>query len=71
MAEDHTSDATALGKLRTLAHRVHGTAGSYGFAAVSEVAGRLETLAQAAVAGAPDRAALEAIAAELRALPLD
>ncbi len=45
-------DARSLEKARTLAHRLRGTAGSYGFEAVSAAAGRVEDAIRRA-AGAP------------------
>lgn len=40
--------AAALALARTLAHRVRGTAGSYGWPAVGEAAGRIEDALEAA-----------------------
>ncbi len=59
-------DAEALEAAYTVVHKLHGTAGSYGFAEVSIRAGRLEAVLLPARAGAPlDVAALEAAFREL------
>ncbi len=44
LALARTGDAEGLGAARRLAHKLHGTAGSYGYAAVSVAAGNLEAL---------------------------
>ncbi len=51
-----TADRDALDAARALAHRLRGTAGSYGFTAVSVAAGDVEDLL---VAGVPDLESLE------------
>ncbi|ABF91599.1 response regulator/GGDEF domain protein [Myxococcus xanthus DK 1622] len=54
-------DAAALEEAYTVVHKLHGTAGSYGFAEVSIRAGQLEAVLLPARAGAPvDVAALDA-----------
>ncbi len=44
LAHARSGDAEGLGAARRLAHKLHGTAGSYGYAAVSVAAGELEAL---------------------------
>jgi len=67
-ARPATSDAAALRRATAEAHRIHGTAGTLGLSAISEVAARVER-ALGPVAG--DDAAwaeVDAALAELRAL---
>jgi diguanylate cyclase (GGDEF)-like protein len=61
--------AEALEETFQLAHKLHGTAGSYGFGAVSEAAGRLEALLKPARAGgaAADWSALDSALREVTA----
>lgn len=66
-------DATAVGDIQHLAHRMAGTGATLGFESVSDAAHRLEKLAEGCARGAsPDDAtrarfaeAVEALAAEL------
>ena len=46
-----TGNPAALAELRTRAHRLRGTAGSYGFDAIGRAAGLLEEAVKAVVAG--------------------
>ncbi|WP_448207141.1 Hpt domain-containing protein [Azospirillum sp. sgz302134] len=59
-------DPEAAERIRSLAHRLSGTAGSFGFAEAGRIAGRIETLAEAPTNGA--RHALADAVAALRAL---
>src|SRR5262249_36905186 len=53
------ADAAVVGEARSLAHRLHGTAGSYGFIQARELAGRLESrLVRLGGAPAAERAAV-------------
>jgi chemotaxis protein histidine kinase CheA len=44
-------DASSLGAARATAHKLRGTAGSYGFASLSEAAGRIEERLDALLSG--------------------
>ncbi len=54
--------AEALNEVGAVAHRIHGTAGSYGFAAASAAAGAVESLAIAAgqAKASPEKSAWDA-----------
>ncbi|MFN7143352.1 MAG: ATP-binding protein, partial [Myxococcota bacterium] len=57
------ADASVAPRIVTLAHRLHGSAGTYGFPAVSAAAGEVERLAR----GGPRDALVDAVAALRRA----
>jgi len=50
LAEAAVADPAAVPRARVAAHRLRGTAGSYGFAAVGEGAGSIEDALEAGVA---------------------
>lgn len=58
----------AFERARVIAHRLHGTAGSYGFGAVSEIAGELEELFERADHDATHWLAVHDCVARLRSL---
>ena len=65
-----SNDDSGLSTVLRLAHRLHGTAGTYGFPRVGEAAGRLEELARGVMASgatAADWGSLSAGLAELQA----
>jgi HPt (histidine-containing phosphotransfer) domain-containing protein len=67
MERARAGSAEALEEAHQLAHKLHGTAGSYGFHAVSGAARNLETLLRRSRdgKGAPDWSALDAARQEL------
>ncbi len=67
LAEAARHDPAARPAAAAHAHRLHGSAGSYGFTAVSEAAGQLERLFEAGDASAWSERALDDALAALRA----
>jgi HPt (histidine-containing phosphotransfer) domain-containing protein len=64
-----SGDATALGEVRHLAHRMVGTGATLGFESLSQRAWHLEQLTESCPAGAlPDEALRASLAAALEAL---
>ncbi len=60
-------DPAALRTIQDLAHKIHGSGAMFGFGRISELAGDLQVLSVRldGPPGNPDRAALEALAADM------